>query len=96
MMIHPNETVVRGRVTAIRPESSGWGAEVALEVLRNETPSPETDFIQPQRGSVMNLFAAETDGIQVGDVIRARARVNGGPSGERSVLTSAERVADAG
>ena len=94
MQVRPNKSNVRGKVTAIRPEPDGWGAEVELEVTRNETPASREadDFVRPTAGSTLKAFYAEPGAIQVGDDIRAEARLNAGPTGGRVVLHAVEKA----
>ncbi len=93
MQVRPNKTVVRGEVHSIRTEPGGWGTEVALRVLSNESPNPDDDFLRPDEGSILNLFSsAPTPGMQVGDEVRAEARLNAGPTGGRAVLQKFEPV----
>ena len=92
MHVKPNKTVVRGKVSAIRPEPDGWGAEVHLQVEQNESPDPEADFLRPAEGSILKVFTPEPDKIRVGQVVRAEACLNAGPTGGRAVLQSVEPV----
>jgi hypothetical protein len=93
MLVKPNSTTLRGTVKAIRPEPDGWGVEIDLQIDRNESESSPTDFIRPEPGSVLRVFAAEPGGLSVGDVLRAETTLNAGPFGGRVVLRSFERVA---
>jgi hypothetical protein len=88
MQIMPNETVLQGRVRAIRPEADGWGANIELLIVQNESPSEERDFLRPTPGSVINAFAAEPYNLHVGDLVRAHATLLAGPFGGRTVLES--------
>jgi hypothetical protein len=86
MLIKPNKTILKGRVRAIRPEPDGWGAEIELLVEQNESPSEEEDYLRPAPGAVLNVFTAEPDKLQVGDLIRAELALQAGPFGGRTVL----------
>ena len=86
MLIKPNRTVLKGRVRAIRPESDGWGARVEFEVLQNESPSEDEDFLRPTPGSVIDAFSAEPDKLRVGELVRVDASLLAGPFGGRTVL----------
>lgn len=90
MHTKPNSTRLTGRVAAIRPEADGWGAEVDLDVLSNDTPSPDGDFIRPQGGQKLTAFYTRPDDLKVGDVVRAEASLSGGPTGSRAVLRSVQ------
>jgi hypothetical protein len=93
MQVRPNKTVVKGEVCSIRPEPGGWGAEIDLRVLRNESPSQDEDFLRPDEGSILKLFTSElTHGMRVGEIVRAVARLNAGPTGSRAVLQKVEPV----
>ena len=95
MQVKPNKTVVQGEVCSIRPEPSGWGAEVHLRVLRNESPSHDDDFLRPEEGSTLKLFTSEaTQEMRVGETIRAVARLNAGPTGSRAVLQRFEPISE--
>lgn len=88
MQVKPNQTILQGRVCAIRPEADGWGADVELLVVENESPSEEEDYLRPAPGAVIKAFSAEPDKLKVGDLIRARASLLAGPFGGRTVLES--------
>jgi hypothetical protein len=90
MLVRPNRTLLQARVLAIRPERDGWGAEVDLEVVRNESESPEEDFLRPAAGSTVTAFAAEPARLQVGSRVRVQASLIAGPAGGRVVLESVE------
>jgi hypothetical protein len=91
VIVQPNKTVVSGRVRAIRPEPDGRGAEVELEVLANESPSAERDFLRPAPGSVLTAFAAEPpSGLRERDLVRVEASLLAGPGGGRAVIESIE------
>ncbi|HEX8998958.1 MAG TPA: hypothetical protein VGB07_03595 [Blastocatellia bacterium] len=86
MLIKPNRTIFTGHVRAIRPEADGWGANVELLVEQNESASREEDFLRPEPGTVLIVFAAEPDKLQVGEHIRAEVTLHAGPFGNRTVL----------
>jgi hypothetical protein len=93
MQVRPNKTVVRGKVRSIRIEPGGLGTEVNLEVLGNESPSHEDDFIRPEEGSMLRLFSSNpSHELRVGDEVRVEARLNAGPTGSRAVLQKLEPV----
>jgi hypothetical protein len=93
MRIKPNETVLKARVRRVEPEPDGEGANLHLEILGNESPAPDRDFLRPENGSTLTVYAAGEHGLKVGDVVRARAKLLGGPGGERAVLESSETLA---
>ena len=93
MQVKPNKTVVKGEVLSIFPEPGGCGAEVQLRVEKNESPSHDDDFLRPEEGSILKLFASDlTHELRVGKTVRAVARLNAGPSGGRAVLQRVESL----
>jgi hypothetical protein len=85
MQVRPNKTVVKGQVLSILPEPGGFGAEVQLRVLRNESPSPDDDFLRREEGSILKLFTSNaTHKMQIGEIVRAMARLNAGPTDSRA------------
>lgn len=94
MIVKPNQTRIVGRITAIRPEPDGWGAQLDMEVIRNETVSPDDDFLKPAAGARMTAFFAQPEGLNIGDVVNADASLAGGPTGQRAVLRSVRPVRD--
>jgi hypothetical protein len=91
-LVQPNKTVLAGRVRAIRPGPGGRGSEVELEVLANESPSAERDFLRPALGSVLTAFAADPPaGVRERDLVRVEASLLAGPGGGRAVIQSIER-----
>jgi hypothetical protein len=94
MLAKPNKTVVEGTVRAIMPTSDGQGHEIEIEVGRNLTRGRGDDFIQPEEGQSLILFAAQKPGVTVGDRVRVQARLLAGPFGERSVLEQLDPLSD--
>jgi hypothetical protein len=92
MLVKPNKTVVEAKVRAVRPREDGWGADVDFEVLRNVSPSPESDFLRPRPGSVLTVFTAEPEKVKTGELVCAETKLLAGPGGGRAVLESAERI----
>jgi hypothetical protein len=92
MIVQGNETAVRARVTRVDPAADGYGHEVGLEILGNDTPNPNTDFLKPRAGDHLKVFAADLAGIRAGTRIRATLGLSGGPFGQRTVLRTAEPV----
>jgi hypothetical protein len=95
MQVMPNQTVLQGRVRAIRPEADGWGANIELLVVQNESPSEQNDFLRPTSGTVLNVFTAEPEQLQVGNLIRAQVTLLAGPFNERVVLESFTLIEEA-
>jgi hypothetical protein len=88
MLVKPNRTLLRGRVRAIRPEPDGVGAEVEIEVLANESPSPDEDFLRPEPGSLFCAFLADPELLRVDAEVRVGACLVAGPGGGRAVIES--------
>ncbi len=88
MLIKPNRTIVRGRVRTIQPEPGGIGARVEIEVLANESPSPEEDFLRPEPGSLFCAFLADPELLRVDAEVRVGASLVAGPGGGRAVIES--------
>lgn len=88
MLVAPNQSVFKGSIRAIHRSNDGWGANVDLLVIANESPTPERDFIRPAPGSVVTVFAADTDRVRVGEQVRVRANLAAGPFGGQAVAES--------
>ena len=86
MLARPNHTVVEGTVRAVRPHPEGQGIAVELTVSKNVSPAKADDFIRPEAGQVLSLFAAEEPTVSVGQKVRAHAQLLAGPFGSRTVL----------
>ena len=92
MIVHENETRVEGVVKQIVPCADGYGHEVDLEILSNESPDPNSDYLKPKIGEQCKVFAADLGEIKAGWRVRATLGCSGGPFGQRAVLRGAERV----
>ena len=86
MLVQPNKTVIEGTLRAIAPASDGQGHELEIEVHRNLSKGRSDDFIKPEVGQSLHLFATESPAAAVGDLVRVRARVLAGPFGGRTVV----------
>jgi hypothetical protein len=93
MIVHPNETRVEAMIKHIAPCADGYGQELELEILGNESPDPNADYLKPKTGDQLKVFAAEPGAIKAGWRIRATLGLSGGPFGQRAVLRAAEPVA---
>jgi len=93
MNIHPNETCVKAVVKRVTPNAGGYGHDLDLEILANESPDPNADYLKPAAGEKLTAFAADLEGIEPGWHIRATLGLSGGPFAERAVLRHAERLA---
>lgn len=92
MLLRPNETVVDGVLRSIRAAADGQGYEVTLSVTANQTPSPEQDFLRPAPGSELTLFASEPPSAAVGEACQVKARLLGGPFGQRAILSDLRKL----
>src|SRR5262245_3279527 len=86
----PNQTCVKAVVKQITPATDGYGSEVDLESLANESANPAADYLQPKKGDRLKVFAAAPGKLDKGARIRATLGLLGGPTGERAVLRNAE------
>lgn len=93
MLAKPNKTVIEGEVRAIKPAKDGVGHDFEIEVHRNLSLGKKEDFIQPERGQSLQLFAAEQPNAAIGDLVRVEARLLGGPFGQRTVVERVEPLA---
>ena len=93
MIVHANETKIQGLVKRIAPCADGHGHELDLEILGNESPDPNADYLKPKAGDQLKVFAADLDNVQMGGRIRATLALSGGPFGQRTVLREAEPLA---
>ena len=90
MLAKPNRTMIEGIVRRVVAAADGIGHEVEIEVRRNLSEGKSDDFLQPEKGKNMQLFSADVPAANVGDVVRARARLLAGPFGGRTVLEQME------
>ena len=95
MLVKPNQTVLRARVQEVRPGPDGFGAEIQLLVLENESSSSDRDFLRVAEGTSLPVFYSRPAGVQAGDEVRVTASLNAGPSGGRTVIENLEPVAAA-
>ena len=96
MKTAPNQTVVTGRLQTFQPAADGYGGNLVIEVVSNETPVPSTDFIRPQTGKLLRAFYPEPSERAISSLMGRLVRVNltflGGPSGGRAVVQNLEAV----
>jgi hypothetical protein len=86
MQIKPNKTILKGKVERVERAPDGWGAHVDIAVKRSAAAEGYADFLQAEPGSVVRLFAADPQGIEVGKTYSLTTSVLGGPRGERVVI----------
>ena len=92
MIVHANETRVEAVVKHVVPCADGYGHELDLEILSNESPDPNSDYLKPKIGEQIKVFAADLGALEAGWRIRATLGFSGGPFGQRTVLRGAEQV----
>jgi hypothetical protein len=90
MQIKPNKTILKGKVSRVDRAADGWGANVEFSVDNSAAAEGFSDFLQAQPGSVVTIFAAEPDAIEVGKDYTLTTSVRGGPKGERVVIESVD------
>ena len=59
MKTPPNKTVVTGRLQKFEPAVDGYGGDLEIEVVSNESPDPSADFIKPEAGKQLRAFYPE-------------------------------------
>jgi hypothetical protein len=92
MITHPNETLVQAVVKRIAASADGYGHDVDLEILGNESPDPKADFLRPKVGDQLKVFSADLGPLEAGSRIRATLGLSGGPFAQRPVMHRAEPV----
>ena len=90
MLLHPNKSLIDGKVTRVRRAADGAGADVVVDVHACRSAGDLDDFIRAEPGAELTLFTAEPDAIEAGKSYRLTARVLGGPDGERMVVEAVE------
>lgn len=68
------------------PSPDGRGGEVELEVLRNESPSPDEDFIRPEPGQPLLAWCTDLPSFPPESEVTVRLTFLGGPTGGRAVV----------
>ena len=89
-MLRPNKSLIEGTVKRVKRAADGIGADVVVDVRECKATDDLDDFIGAKPGEELTLFTAEPDTIEAGTSYRLKARVLGGPHGERMVIESAE------
>lgn len=90
MKAAPNKTILIGRLLRFEAAADGYGGEVEIETIRNESPDPAKDFLKPQASGRLRAFVPEPDAALlsslIGRLVRAELTFLGGPSGGRAVV----------
>ena len=96
MKTPPNRTVVTGRLQKFEPAVDGYGGDIEIEVVSNESPDPSADFIKPAAGKQLSAFYPEPSerdiALLIGRLVRVDLTFLGGPSGGRAVVQSLRAV----
>lgn len=92
MNVHPNETRVKAEVKRVTECADGQGYDVDLEIGENQSPDPANDFLKPQAGDLLKVYAASVEELSEGQQIKATLALMGGPFQQRAILRKSERV----
>lgn len=96
MKTPPNRTVVTGRLQKFEPAVDGYGGDLEIEVVSNESPDPSADFIKPGAGKQLRAFYPEPSerdiSLLMGRLVRVDLTFLGGPSGGRAVVQNLRAV----
>ena len=88
MLVRPNRTVLRGHIRGLRPDPSGHGEELQVEITENVSPSDADDFLKPLPGSTVTLYTHEPPSAGIGDLVEIEANLLAGPFGEKAVSSA--------
>jgi hypothetical protein len=86
MQIKPNKTILKGKVERVERAADGWGAHVDIAVKKSSAAEGHADYLQAKPGSVVRVFAADPEAVEVGKTYSLTTSVLGGPRGERVVI----------
>ena len=89
MIVRGNETTVHAVVDRVAPCADGYGHDLELNVLSNDSADPNADFLKPKAGDKLKVFSADAGELRAGAKIRATLGFSGGPFGQRTVLRDA-------
>lgn len=90
--MRPNRTLVRAVLNAYAPAADGYGGELDLRILRNDSTSAEEDFLKPEVGKSIKAFSHERPMIDIGRTVDIQLTLLGGPRGERAVVQAITEV----
>src|SRR5436190_21748128 len=93
MNVHPNQTSVKAVVKQVTPCADGYGHDVDLEIVANESPDPANDFLQPSPGDRLKVFTANLSDLSAGQHIEATLALAGGPFADRTSCAETARAA---
>jgi hypothetical protein len=89
MMLRPNKSLIEGKIKRIARAADGVGADVVIDVHACKAADDMEDFVGAAPGAEVTLFTSEPEALESGKTYRLKARVLGGPNGERTVIESA-------
>lgn len=95
VQIKPNKTALQAKVRSVRRAPDGWGANVDLAIETSEAAAGYDDFLRAAPGSIVTVFAAEPERVELGKTYTVTASVLGGPQGERVVIEDVAPLPDA-
>jgi hypothetical protein len=93
MLIKPNETTLKGRVTRVEMAADGFGGDVSIEVTEVPAGDDSPDFVGTSPGATLRLFAAEPHKVKQGELYSVTASMVGDARGQRLVMRSARKLA---
>jgi len=92
MRAKSNKTIVTGWLRTYEPASDGYGGEIKVEVIANESSDAAGDFLKPSAGESLRAFYAQPDppatALPIGKRVRVELTFLGGPGGGRPVVQS--------
>lgn len=92
MQTHPNRTIVTGVLQRYEAAADGIGGDIEIEVSRNLSPDPASDFIRPEPGKLLRAFYNQDSPpaakLPIGRRVRVELTFLGGPFGSRCVVRS--------
>lgn len=83
---------MRAILRSFSPAPDGRGGELELEVLRNESPAPAEDFLQPEPGRPLRAYAPDPPSLPPGCEVTVQLTLLAGPGGGRAVVQEIERA----
>lgn len=92
MRAKPNRTIITGWLRAYVPAPDGYGGEIEVEVIANESADAASDFLQLLPGQTLRAFYAQpapaATALPRGHRVRVELTFLGGPGGGRPVVQS--------
>jgi hypothetical protein len=92
MRAKSNKTTITGWLRTYQPAPDGYGGEIEIEVIANESSDAASDFLQPLPGHSLRAFYAQPNppatALPLGKRVKVALTFLGGPSGGRPVVQS--------